>query len=41
MVLEYIDLNEFPNDVEGHPSCTSSNEKIDSVVEVVDLFVDQ
>jgi hypothetical protein len=41
MVWEHIDLNELSNNIEGLPTCSSSNEKIDTVVQVVDLLVDQ
>jgi hypothetical protein len=41
MVLKHIDLNELSNDVEGLAICTSFNEKVDAVVEVVDVLVDE
>jgi hypothetical protein len=34
-----MDLNEFSNNIEGLSTCSSSNEKIDVVVEIVDVLV--
>jgi hypothetical protein len=40
MVWEDVDLNEFSNNVEGLTTCTSSDKKVDTIIEVVDLLVD-
>jgi hypothetical protein len=39
-VWEYVDLNEFSNNFEGLTACTTSNKKVNTVIEVVDLLVD-
>jgi hypothetical protein len=40
-VRQHVDLNELSNNVEGLTACTSSNKKVDTVIEVVHFFVDQ
>jgi hypothetical protein len=40
MVWEHVDLNELTNDIKGLPACSSSEKKVDAVVQVVDLLVD-